>query len=274
MRALGVLEEGIVLRLAEKLERFIYRRASLITAVTDGIASTLISDKEVSRDKILFLPNGVDTDLFRPRPPDPSVRERFGIDDRQIVLYAGTMGYAHSTEAILDAAELLRERHVVFVLAGDGSERARVEHLAHARGLSNVMFLGVVPLSAVADLYSAALAGLATLRDLPLFEGARPAKVMPCLASGTPLVYSGSGEGARLVSEADAGIVVDPEDGAAIAGAVERLLDDPGLVRAARRERAPTRRGALQLARARRRLARAGGRRAAPRPPAPARGSR
>ena len=54
---------------------------------------------------------------------------------------------------------------------------------------------------------------------------------MPCLASGTPLVYSGSGEGARLVSEADAGIVVDPEDGAAIAGAVERLLADPGLVR-------------------------------------------
>ena len=150
---------------------------------------------------------------------------------RELVLYAGTMGYAHSTEAILDAAELLRERHVVFVLAGDGSERARVEHLAHARGLSNVMFLGVVPLSAVADLYSAALAGLATLRDLPLFEGARPAKVMPCLASGTPLVYSGSGEGARLVSEADAGIVVDPEDGAAIAGAVERLLADPGLVR-------------------------------------------
>ena len=136
------------------------------------------------------------------------------------------------------------------------------------------MFLGVVPLSAVADLYSAALAGLATLRDLPLFEGARPAKVMPCLASGTPLVYSGSGEGARLVSEADAGIVVDPEDGAAIAGAVERLLDDPGLVRAARRERAPTRRGALQLAGARRRLARAAGRRAAPRPPAPARALR
>ena len=102
------------------------------------------------------------------------MRERFGIDDRQIVLYAGTMGYAHCTEAILEAAELLRERDVVFVLAGDGSERARVEQLAHERGLSNVIFLGVVPLGAVADLYSAALAGLATLRDLPLFEGARP----------------------------------------------------------------------------------------------------
>jgi colanic acid biosynthesis glycosyl transferase WcaI len=231
VRALGVLGEGRVLTMAEKLERFIYRRADLITAVTDGIASALVDDKQVPRDKILFLPNGVDTDLFTPRAPDPAVRERFGIDDRQIVLYAGTMGYAHCTEAILHAAELLRERDVIFVLAGDGSERARVEEAAQTRGLTNVLFLGVVPLSAVADLYSVALAGLATLRDLPLFEGARPAKVMPCLASGKPLVYSGSGEGARLVSEGEAGIVVKPEDGAAIAEAVAQLLDDPELAR-------------------------------------------
>jgi colanic acid biosynthesis glycosyl transferase WcaI len=229
IRALGVMDEGLALTMAEKLERFIYRRADLITAVTDGIGSELVNSKEVPKEQILFLPNGVDTELFRPRDPDDNVRERFGIDQRQVVLHAGTMGFAHCTDAILDAAEMLRERDVLFVLAGDGSDRARTEQLASERGLTNVLFLGVVPLEAVADLYSVALAGLATLRDLPLFEGARPAKVLPCLASGKPIVYSGRGEGARLVTEGDTGIVVEPENGAAIAAAIARLLDEPGL---------------------------------------------
>lgn len=229
IRALGVMNEGLALTMAEQLERFIYRRADLITAVTDGIEAELVNSKGVPKERILFLPNGVDAELFRPRPPDDNVRERFGIDHRRVVLHAGTMGFAHCTDAILDAAEILRERDVLFVLAGDGSDRERTELRARERGLTNVLFLGAVPLHAVANLYSVALAGLATLRDLPLFEGARPAKVLPCLASGKPIVYSGRGEGARLVSEAEAGIVVEPEDGAAIAKAIERLLDEPGL---------------------------------------------
>jgi colanic acid biosynthesis glycosyl transferase WcaI len=229
IRALGVMDEGLALTMAEKLERFIYRRADLITAVTDGIESELVKHKDVPKEQILFLPNGVDTELFRPRDPDDNVRMRFGIDDRQVVLYAGTMGFAHCTDAILEAAAILRERDVLFVLAGDGSDRARTEQLASERGLANVLFLGVVPLEAVADLYSVALAGLATLRDLPLFEGARPAKVLPCLASGKPIVYSGRGEGARLITAGETGIVVEPEDGAAIAAAIARLLDEPAL---------------------------------------------
>jgi colanic acid biosynthesis glycosyl transferase WcaI len=229
LKALGVMDEGFALTMAERLEHFIYRRADLITAVTDGIEADLVNLKGVPKEKILFLPNGVDTELFRPREPDAAVRELYGIDDRQVVLHAGTMGLAHCMDAILDAAELLSERDVLFVMAGDGSDRIRTEEQASDRGLTNVLFLGVVPLETVADLYSLALAGLATLRDLPLFEGARPAKVLPCLASGTPIVYSGRGEGARLVSEGETGLVVEPESGAAIAAAITRLLDEPGL---------------------------------------------
>ena len=229
VRALGVMQEGLALRLADRLEHFLYRHADLITAVTDGIESELASGKGVPRDKLLFLPNGVDTELFRPRPPDEAVRERFGIGTGRIVLHAGTIGFAHCPDAIVEAAELLRERDVTFVFAGDGSERPRIERLVRERNLTNVLFIGLVPLHAVADLYSVAIAGIATLRDLPLFEGARPAKVLPCLASGKPLVYSGRGEGARLIAEAESGIVVEPESGAAIAAAVSRLLDEPGL---------------------------------------------
>ena len=229
IRELGLLPDGRALRLAEKLERFLYRRADLITAVTEGIATTLTDAKDVPRERVLFLPNGVDTELFRPRAEAAGVRERFGLDDRKVVLYAGTVGFAHGAGVILDAAELLAERDVLFVIAGDGSERERTEADARRRGLGNVRFLGAVAQEDVAGLYTVAFAGLSTLRDLPLFEGTRPAKVFPCFASGTPIVYSGAGEGARLVGDGDAGIVVAPEDGAGIARALEQLLDDPAL---------------------------------------------
>ena len=77
-----------------------------------------------------------------------------------------------------------------------------------------------VPLSEVAALYSVAVAGLATLVDSPLFEGARPSKIFPVLASGKPVIYSGAGEGARLVSANGVGLTCPPQDASALAAAI------------------------------------------------------
>ncbi|HHV42446.1 MAG TPA: glycosyltransferase family 4 protein, partial [Clostridiaceae bacterium] len=70
-------------------------------------------------------------------------------------------------------------------------------------------------------------AALVTLRDNLLFKEVRPAKMMPALAAGLPIMYSGSGEGAEMVKEAGAGIVTPPEDEKALADAVMWLADHP-----------------------------------------------
>jgi glycosyltransferase involved in cell wall biosynthesis len=84
----------------------------------------------------------------------------------------------------------------------------------------------------VANLYSLALAGLAVLKDVPIFQGARPSKMFPIMASGVPVLYSGAGEGALLVQKkAQAGIVTSPESSQALAEGVMHLADNPGLAR-------------------------------------------
>jgi len=70
VRELGVLSPGWVYDMAEHLERWIYRKSSFVNAATNGILNTLRDTKGVPASKLLFLPNGVDTDLFFPRPPD------------------------------------------------------------------------------------------------------------------------------------------------------------------------------------------------------------
>lgn len=228
-RELGLLENEAILQVAENLESWIYRRSAYVSAVTGGIRSTLVSEKGVPEEKVLFLPNGVDTDLFRPREPDSEIERELGIEGEWVVLYAGTHGYAHGLDVALEAAAHLRDTNVRFVFIGGGSEKKRLVKRAGEMGLDNTMFLDPEQPSYIARLYGNADAGLSTLGDSPLFEGTRPAKIMAAMSAGTPVLYSGEGEGARMVERAKAGLVTPPQDGEALADAIRRLRDDPEL---------------------------------------------
>jgi glycosyltransferase involved in cell wall biosynthesis len=64
-----------------------------------------------------------------------------------------------------------------------------------------------------------------------VYEGARPSKIFPVLASGIPLLFVGRGEGADLVRQAQAGLVIDQGDPQALADAVLRLARDKDLAK-------------------------------------------
>lgn len=231
VRELGLMRNSWLLRLAERLERWSYQEATFVNAVTEGIQKTLVQQKRVSPEKVLFLPNGVDTELFKPRPPDVDLARQLDLDGKKIILYAGTLGFAQGLQVAIQAMSLLQDAvpEACLVFIGDGSERARLEQQARALQLKNVRFLPPNQPAYVARLYSLAVAGLVTLRNVPLFDRARPSKMFPIMASGKPVVYSGSGEGARLVESANAGVVVSPEDPKALAEAIRTLVGDPAL---------------------------------------------
>ncbi|MDI6740192.1 MAG: glycosyltransferase family 4 protein [Candidatus Edwardsbacteria bacterium] len=227
-RELGVIGDGPALRISLALERWSYAKATYVNAVTTGIERTLLENKRVPKDKILFMPNGVDLELFHPRRYDRKLARDLGLEGKKVVLYSGTLGIAQGLETALDAFELLARRgsDAVLVLVGSGSSRGQLVDYARLKGLSNVVFLDPRPLEEVAGLFAVATAGLVMLKDLPLFDRARPSKIFPILASGKPVIYSGRGEGAALVSEARAGIIVPPGNAPALADAIERLLAD------------------------------------------------
>lgn len=233
VRALGLLSEGFTLRTAEALEAWTYRQYDYVTAVTDGIRDDLITRHHVPAEKVLFLPNGVDTALFRSdRPEAADVAAQYGFAGKKVFLYAGTVGYAQGLDTVLSAAALLSGRDdVLFLIVGDGPEKPALAARAAREGLTSVRFLDPVPLHTVASLFAASYAGLVVLRDVPLFEGARPSKLLPTMASGLPVVYSGAGEGARLVTEGGVGRAAPPEDPQALARIVAELLDDPDAAR-------------------------------------------
>jgi glycosyltransferase involved in cell wall biosynthesis len=185
----------------------------------------------VRPEKVLFLPNGVDTLHYYPRPVDTVLKRQLGLEGRKVILYQGTHGHAHGLDSVLRAAKLLEaESDIHFLLIGDGSERQRLEELCKNLNLRNVTFLDPVPIKQLPSYFSLAICGLVSLRDLPHLNRARPAKMFPILASGMPIIFVGRGEGAQLALQAKAGVIVPPENPQALATTVLRLVQDPEAV--------------------------------------------
>jgi colanic acid biosynthesis glycosyl transferase WcaI len=225
---MGLMKDGLPIRTALKLERWLYRNMTYITAVTEGIRDTLLRKKGVPAEKVLFLPNGVDLEQCQPRSPDSELKAHLGLDGKKIILYQGTQGFAHGLSAVLHTANLLRDdSDIHFLFVGAGSERSTLEALKSKLGLTNVSFHDPVPMATLARFFSIAECGLVSLRDTPLFRGARPAKVNSILGFAKPVIFFGQGEGANLVRQAGAGLLVNHGDLQGLAAAVRRVIRDP-----------------------------------------------
>jgi glycosyltransferase involved in cell wall biosynthesis len=229
IRELGALKSPAVLKALEALEAWSYREARFVNADTEGIYDTLVGRKGVPADKVLFFPIGVDVSLFRPASPDQALARELDLAGRKVLLYAGTLGFAQGLEVALQAMDRLKDSNpdLLLLLVGDGSTKAAIRRQAEAMRLPNVRFLDPRPEADIARLCTLSYAGFACLKDLPLFEGARPSKVFPYMAAGLPVVYSGSGELPRLLARADGGIAVHPGDPALLADALAGLVADP-----------------------------------------------
>lgn len=203
-----------------KLESFLYKKVSGITAVTEGIITDLIDKKNVPEDKVFFLPNGANIEAFQPvEDLNKKAKKRF--------VYAGRVGSAQGLDILVKAAVLLKDNNIIIQVVGDGPELPKLKALTEKHKINNIEFKEPVPLSSMPQVLQEAYAAVITLKGVDLFKGARPSKLMPAFASGLPIIYSGAGEGAEMVKETGAGIVTPPEDEKALAEAVLWLADHP-----------------------------------------------
>jgi colanic acid biosynthesis glycosyl transferase WcaI len=227
---LGAVRSRFAIRLAEMLERHLYRKAARVSVVTPGMLERLAAGG-IPRDKLFLLTNGVDTGVFHPAPPNAELASTLGLDERKIFLYAGTHGMAQGLDTVLEAAKRTTNPQVLYVLAGEGAEKEALTKRVQAEGILNVRLLPNQPKSAMPDLLNLAYASLIPLRRLDLFKSALPSKMFESMATARPIVASLWGEAAQLIETAHCGLVVAPEDASALREAVEKLADDPSLAR-------------------------------------------
>jgi glycosyltransferase involved in cell wall biosynthesis len=216
---LGVLKPGLALRLSEWLEAFYYRHAWLVSGQSSEIVQNI--KNRFPRVPTFYLPNGVDTQRFRPDCATPETRALLSSKSGCVVLYAGLHGLAQGLEQIIEAADQLRDdTSISFVLVGDGPVKRALVTEAEARGLTNIKFLDAVPQDQMPALIAAADIVVVPLKlHIP---GAVPSKLYEAMSSGRALVVIASGEAADIVSRNKVGVVVAPGN---TQGLTRSLLD-------------------------------------------------
>ncbi len=224
---LGILRNSLLIRLSEWLEGSTYRRSSIIWVVTQGMRETLIR-RGIPLEKLLLITNGVDTAKFRPLP-QAQARAELGWADRFTLLYAGNHGLVYAMTTLLDAAGMLQDYpDIHMILAGDGVKKAELVSEARKRCLKNVTFLDPVSHDRMPLLWAAADICLIPLRKLALVEGSLPVKMFEVMACARPFVLGAEGIARNLAEqEANAGIVVEPENVEALVSAILYLRTHP-----------------------------------------------
>jgi colanic acid biosynthesis glycosyl transferase WcaI len=232
IRAVGAAPAGPVLRMLTAVARFLYRHTDRIVAVTRSFVE-ILAEEGVPREKMAVVRNGVDLEEFAPAARDNAFRRGLGVEaDEFLVTYVGTIGMAHGLATLLDAAERTRGERVRYLVVGEGAERASMVRSVEERRLGSVSFLRGQARETVPSILAASDAVVVPLRSDPLFSTVIPSKIFEAMGTARPIILGVKGESARIVAEADAGIVVEPESVEDLVGAIRRLKDDPALAAA------------------------------------------
>ena len=223
LSATGFVTNPVLLGMVAQMVRLIYRACDGVL-VTSRAFIPRVQKSGVSAERIYYFPQYAEAE-YQPQAADLSWAQGQGLPEGFKVMFAGNMGTAQDLFTVLDAAERTLAQGIQWVFLGDGSVRADLEAQVAKRHLTNVHFLGSRPSNEMPQFFAHADALLVSLTANELFSLTVPAKVQSYLACGRPILASLDGEGAEIVREAGAGLVVPPQNADALASAALQLKE-------------------------------------------------
>ncbi len=237
---IGVLRNPLVKLAARGLERFAYRCASRVVALSPGMKAGVVA-AGVPAERVAVIPNSSDVGLFRV-PSELGLEFRAGrpeLGDRPLVVYAGAFGRINGLDYVVGLAERVAaiDPRPAFLLVGQGSERSKVLALAAERGVLgvNLFALDPLPRAELPRLLSAATMLSSFCIPLAILEMNSANKFFDAFAAGKPVVINYGGWQADLLEEDGAGIAVDPFDLDRAAAQLVAVLGDQAWLDAAGR---------------------------------------
>jgi len=219
-KELGVVNNPFVVSLLKIFENLLYRKAVRVVVNSPGFIPFI--ENKISKDKIIFIPNGVITKEFEVEDSKvKNFRKSLGLEDKLVVIYAGNVGLANDIKCIIKSAEILRNyKDIIFLIIGGGIKKKEYIEYTKQNCLDNIIFLEPVPKREIPIVISSADVCLATLKDTPLFRTVYPNKVFDYMASGKPTILAIDGVIREVIEKARGGIFIPPGDSEKLAEAI------------------------------------------------------
>jgi len=209
--------------------------ADHLITISESMRAEIV-ERGVPPDRVTVIPNGVDAAAFEPAPADQALRARYGLGGAFVFGYVSNLDHPRENqELLIDATRELqrRGRNVRCLIVGDGKRREELERHARAAGVgAAVTFTGRVPHAEVAGHYALLDAFVVPRADERAARMVTPLKPYEALAMARPLVVADLPALVEIAApdSPDArGLAFPAGDAAALATALERLIDDPAL---------------------------------------------
>ena len=204
---LGILKNKLAIKFFERIERNAYAVADQIIVHSEGNREFLLARKKIDKHKLHVVPNWVNVRPYAEAKQTGKFRERYGLKDKFIFLFAGVIGPSQGLDLIIKAAKRLEEnRDIRFLFVGDGTERQRLEKMASEYGLGNVIFAPFVSKQEYPELLKEVDVGLVCLTSknkTPVVPG----KILGYMAAGiaTLAVLQAESDAHKLIRDAECG---------------------------------------------------------------------
>lgn len=210
--AVGILSrDSFLFKFLEKIEIKLYKSAEKIVVVTDNFKYDLIR-RGINDKKIFIIKNGIDNNVFYPRPLNVSLRKKLKIHKKIVVGYIGTIGMTHGLSKIIDFANKIKYENYHFLFIGDGAEKNKLIRKTNLLNLNNVTFIKSVKRTEIPKYISAINISLVNLKKDETFKHVIPSKIFENASMLKPILLGVDGEAKELVNNYKIGIPFEPEN--------------------------------------------------------------
>jgi glycosyltransferase involved in cell wall biosynthesis len=218
---------GYGIRLSKRFEALVKRVLNVADAVIVASRAVFNEAESLVRDvgKIHLTPNGVDTRRFNPNLNGNIIRERFAIEDKQVIFTVRHHKPVYGISYLLLAAKLIldKRKDVAFIIGGDGPLLSYHKALARRLGISSfIFFTGRIPREEVPFYHVAS-----DVVVVPSLQEAWGLVATEAMACGKPVVASRVGGLPDQVIDGYNGFLVSPRDPKALADRILYFLENP-----------------------------------------------
>lgn len=225
---LDMLSNQKALNIMFYLEKFLLRKSDFVSTLTPGMKERIIK-KGIKENRIILLPNWVDTDFIKPISKDQSLRKQFNIPiNDTVILYSGNMGKKQGLDILINVAEQYKYRYDIhFIMTGAGAEKDNLENMAREKELVNMKFYPLQPYEKLPILLATADIHL-VLQKKDASDLVMPSKLTGILAAGGCAIVTAV-PGTSLykdIQNHNMGILCDPESESALKDAIDTALSE------------------------------------------------
>ena len=232
--AIGALKSPILIKLAKLLATKAYSNSDKIIALSTGMELEL--KKIISSNKVSVVTNISDIKRF-------NISSNMGINfrksisisnDTPLIVYSGSFGRINGLSYIVQIAKEMRmiNKHVKFLLVGDGYEKEKIISEAKSYGLLNdsIIIMDYLPKEQMPNVLSAATITTSFFINIPEMEHNSANKFFDGLAAERPIIINYGGWQAELLQKYKAGIIIPHNNPKQAANMLNKLLIDSNML--------------------------------------------